>query len=61
MVTLLSVLRWLKDFSLQKPDTKNTVQKAKVLVFNESAKTKIALYTYLRLTLDGNLCGLSYS
>ena len=28
-----------------------------VLVFNESANTKIPLYTYLRLTLNGNYVG----
>ena len=42
---------------LQKPQTKDTVQIAIVLVFNESANTKIALYTCLRLTLDGNYVG----
>ena len=47
-------LRWLKGIFLQKPKTKDTVQMAIVLVFNESSNTKIALYTYLRLTLNGN-------
>ena len=42
---------------LQKPHTKNTVQKAKVLVFNESANIKIVLCTYLRLTINGNYVG----
>ena len=53
----LSVLRWLKNIFLQKPQTKDTVQMAIVLVFNESENTKIALYTYLRPTLNGNYVG----
>ena len=53
MTTILSVLRLLKVIFLQKPQTEDTAQMAIVLVFNESANTKIALYTYLRLTLDG--------
>ena len=57
MATILSVLRWLKLFFLQKPQTKDTVQMALVLVFNESSNTKIALYTYLRLTLNENYVG----
>ena len=57
MATVLGVLRWLKGIFLQKSHTKSTVQKAKVLVFNESAKNKIALYIYLRLTLNGNYVG----
>ena len=57
MATALSVLWWLKGIFLQKLQTKDTVQMAIVLVFNESAHTKIALHTYLRLTLDGNYVG----
>ena len=30
------------------------MQTAIVLAFNESANTKVALYTYLRLTINGN-------
>ena len=30
---------------------------AMILVFNETENTKIALYTYLMLTLDGNYEG----
>ena len=37
--------------------TKYTVQIAIVLVFNESSNTKIAVYTYLKLTFDGNYVG----
>ena len=44
-------------FVLQKPQTKDTVQMEVVLVINETANTKTALYTYLRLTLDGNYLG----
>ena len=57
MATVLGVLRWLKCIFLQKPDTKDTVQMAIVLVFNESANTKIALYYHLKLTLNGNYIG----
>ena len=39
-----NVLKWLKGIFLLKPKTKNTAQMAIVLVFNESAYTKIALY-----------------
>ena len=42
MATVLSVLRWLKYIFLQKPQTKDAVQMAIVLVFNESVNTKIA-------------------
>ena len=55
--TVLSVLRWLKGHFLQKPQTKDTVQMAIVLVFNKSSNTKIGLYTYLRLTLNQNYVG----
>ena len=47
-------------FALQaitKTKTNDTVQMVIVLVFNESANIKIALYTYLRLTLNGNYVG----
>ena len=57
MAIVLCVLRWLKSFFLQKPHTKNAAQKAKVLVFHESANNNVALNTYLRLTLDGNYVG----
>ena len=43
-----------------KPQTKDIVQRAIVLVFNESANVKTVLYTYLRLTLNGNYVGWSY-
>ena len=39
---------------LQKPLTKDTAQMALFLVFNESVTAKIALFTYLKLTLNGN-------
>ena len=57
MATVLGVLRWLKTLSLQKPLTKDTAQMALFLVFNESATVKIALCTYLRMTLNGNFVG----
>ena len=41
----------------QKPSTKDTLQLAILLVFNESVNTQIALYTYLRLTLNENYVG----
>ena len=43
-----------KHFFLQKPLTKDTAQIALFLVFNESVTAKIALCTYLKLTLNGN-------
>ena len=57
MATVLGVLRWLKLFFLQKALTKNTAQMALFLVFNESATAKIALCSYLKLTLNGNVVG----
>ena len=42
---------------LQKPLTTDTAQVALFLVFNESAVTKIALCTNLRLTLNDNYVG----
>ena len=57
MTTALGVLRWLKVFFMQKPLIKDTAQMALFLVINESATAKIALYTYLRVTLDGNFVG----
>ena len=42
---------------LQKPLTKDTAQMALCLVFNESATAKIALCTYLKPILNGNLVG----
>ena len=50
----VEVFKVAQRFFLQKPQTKDTVQMALVLVFNESANTKIALCTYLRLTLHAN-------
>ena len=44
-------------FFLQKPLTKDTAQIALSLAFNESENTKIALCTYLRMTLNGNFVG----
>ena len=37
-----------------KPQAKDTVQMAIVLVFNKSSNTEKALYTNLELTLNGN-------
>ena len=42
---------------LQNLQTKGTGQMAIVLVINESATTKIALYTYLKLTINENYAG----
>ena len=57
MATVLGVLRWLKTIFSTKPLTKDTAQMALFLVFNESAKAKIALCTYLKPTLKGNFVG----
>ena len=43
MTIVLDVLRWLKVFFLQKPLTKDTAQRALILVFDKSANTLIAL------------------
>ena len=45
------------SFLYKKPQTKDTLQMALVLGFNESLSTKIALYTYLRLFLNANHVG----
>ena len=58
--TVSSVLRWLKGIFLQKLQTKETVQIALVLVFNESVNTKTPLYTYLRLNLNRNFEACAY-
>ena len=57
MATVLGILKWLKTVFLQKPLTKDIAQMALFLVFNESATAKIALSTYLKLTLNGNFVG----
>ena len=56
MVTVLGVFK-AKIFFLQKPLSKDTVQMALLLVFNENATAKIALWTYLKMTLNGNFVG----
>ena len=57
MPTVLGVFKVAQNFFLQKPLTKDTAQKALFLVFTESATAKIALCTYLKLTLNGNFVG----
>ena len=57
MATVLSVLRWLKSLFIQKPQTKDTVQMALFLVFNENASAKLAFCTYLKPTLNGRYVG----
>ena len=47
-------LKVAQKYFLQKLQTKDAVQMARVLAFNESANTKIALCTHLRLNLNGN-------
>ena len=59
MATVLGVLRWLKSLFSTKPLIKDTAQMALFLVFNGSATAKIALWTYLRMTLNGNYVGLA--
>ena len=53
----LSVLRWLKGISSTSTSNQRYCTNGKVLVFKESANTKIALYTYLSLTLNENYVG----
>ena len=60
MAIVLGVLRWLKTLFLQTPLTKDTAQMALFLVFNESANTKKALCTYLKLIINGNFVGLVF-
>ena len=57
MATVLGVFKVAQNVFLQKTLTKDTAQMALFLVFNESANTKTALCTYLRLTLNGNFVG----
>ena len=58
MATILGVFNVAQNsFFLQKPLTKDTAQMALFLVFNESATVKLALCTYLKLTLNGNFVG----
>ena len=57
MATVLSVFKVAQKSFLQKPITKDTAQMALFLVFNESANTKIAFCTYVKLTLNGNYVG----
>ena len=48
----LKCFKVAQRYFLQKPQTEDPVQMGKVFAFNESANTKIAFYTYLRLTLN---------
>ena len=57
MATVLGVFKVVQKFFLQKPLTKDTAQIAIFLVFYESATAKIALCTYLNMTLNGNFVG----
>ena len=58
MATVLGVFKVAQNFFfLQKPLTNDTAQMALFLVLNESATAKIALCTYLRLTLYVNFAG----
>ena len=59
MAIALGVFKVAQNSFLQKPLTKDTVQMALFLVFNESGTAKIALCTYLKLTLNGNFVGLA--
>ena len=52
-------LRRLKYFSAN-PEAKDTVEMAMVTIFNGTTNTKIALYSYLCLTLEGNCVGWAY-
>ena len=54
MATGLGVFKVAQNSLLQKPLTKDTVQMALFLVFDESETAKIALCTYLKPTLNGN-------
>ena len=57
MATVLGVIKVAQTLFLQKSLTKYTEQMALFLVINERETAKIALCTYLKLTLDGNVVG----
>ena len=58
MATVLGIFKVAQNsFFLQKPLTKDTAQMTIFFVFNEIATAKIALCTYLKLTLHGNFVG----
>ena len=58
MATVLGVFKVAQNaFFLQKPLTKDTAQMALFLVCNESATAKIALFTYIKPTLNGTFVG----
>ena len=59
MATVLGVFKVSQSIFLQKPLIQDTVPMALILVFNESATAKIALWTYLRMNLNGNFVGLA--
>ena len=48
------VFKVAQIFFLRKPLTKDAAQIALFLVFNKAKHAKIDLYTYLRLTINGN-------
>ena len=57
MATVLGVFKVAQNSFLQKSRTKDTAQMPLFLAFNETGTAKIALCTYLRLTLNGNFVG----
>ena len=57
MANVLGVFKVAQKPSLQKPLTKDTAQTARFLVIYESKTAKIALYTYLRMTVNGSFVG----
>ena len=59
MATVFGVFKVAQNSFLQKPLTKDTTQMALFLVYNGSATAKIALWTYLGITLNGNYVGLA--
>ena len=57
MATVLGVFKVAQNIFSTKPLTKDAAPMAIFLIFNESATAKIALWTYLRMTLKGNFVG----
>ena len=58
MATVLGVFKVVEGFS-EKTSNQRHSTNGIILVFNESAIAKIALCTYLRMTLNGNFVGLA--
>ena len=59
MATVLGVFKVAQTLFSTKNSSQDTTQMALFLVFNESATVKIALCTYIKPILNGNVVGLA--